>query len=244
MNLFASYLLAKPATFRRKGFTLIELLVVVSIIAMLIALLLPALKTAREAAQATNCLSNLKQVMVVSLVYANDSGGVFPNRLQEGDIDGGKFWTKRLKAAGLFPEGGYKIINCPTVRPNPSSMSFDARKTYGVVWYHWKDGVPWRKAIDGEWRNQFMLLRQVPHPASTAMFGDTFRIHNGGYLCEFFYFQRKRQDFGVALHARHLGACNLAAVDGHAEAVRFQPDEDNQWDIQAFWDENYQFHKW
>jgi prepilin-type N-terminal cleavage/methylation domain-containing protein/prepilin-type processing-associated H-X9-DG protein len=47
----------------RPAFTLIEILVVVAIIALLIAILLPALTNARNQAQATVCLSNLKEVM-------------------------------------------------------------------------------------------------------------------------------------------------------------------------------------
>lgn len=45
------------------GFTLIEVLVVVAIIALLIAILLPALRNAREQAQAAVCLSNQSQML-------------------------------------------------------------------------------------------------------------------------------------------------------------------------------------
>ena len=62
---------------RKKAFTLIELLVVISIIALLMAVLMPALNRARAQAQATACMSNLRQWGVLFSMFAEDNNGYF-----------------------------------------------------------------------------------------------------------------------------------------------------------------------
>ena len=58
------------------GFTLIELLVVISIIAVLIGLLLPALSSAREAAQRTACGVNQRSLIQAMYTFEGDYRGV------------------------------------------------------------------------------------------------------------------------------------------------------------------------
>lgn len=62
----------------KAGFTLIELLVVISIIALLIGILLPALTSAREAAQNVKCMSNLRQAGIANQAYLSENKGVYP----------------------------------------------------------------------------------------------------------------------------------------------------------------------
>ena len=56
----------------KRGFTLIELLVVIAIIAILAAILFPVFAKAREKARQSSCQSNLKQIGLAFMQYAQD----------------------------------------------------------------------------------------------------------------------------------------------------------------------------
>ncbi|MBC7287500.1 MAG: DUF1559 domain-containing protein [Armatimonadetes bacterium] len=63
----------------RKGFTLIELLVVIAIIAILAAILFPVFARAREKARQASCQSNIKQIALGILMYAQDYDEILPS---------------------------------------------------------------------------------------------------------------------------------------------------------------------
>jgi prepilin-type N-terminal cleavage/methylation domain-containing protein len=62
----------------RRGFTLIELLVVIAIIAILAAILFPVFAKARDKGRQAACLSNLKQIGLATMMYADDYDETYP----------------------------------------------------------------------------------------------------------------------------------------------------------------------
>ncbi|MBI3919790.1 MAG: DUF1559 domain-containing protein [Armatimonadetes bacterium] len=79
---------------RLPGFTLIELLVVIAIMAILAAILFPVFARASEKARSASCQSNLKQLSLSFLMYAQDYDEILPRYGDHDCVNGRKSWQQ------------------------------------------------------------------------------------------------------------------------------------------------------
>jgi prepilin-type N-terminal cleavage/methylation domain-containing protein/prepilin-type processing-associated H-X9-DG protein len=123
------------ASHRRAGFTLTELLVVIGLIAMLVSLFMPVLSKARKAAQATACLSNLRQMGAAWTVYTVENNGrllVYNNYSKAADESVWQaYWVGVLDVYHVRGD----VLRCPAAsEPIPYSQP---EKGAGNVNYAW-----------------------------------------------------------------------------------------------------------
>ena len=125
----------------KSAFTLIELLVVISIIALLMSILMPALSVVREQGKRAICLSNLRQLTMAWVLYADDYDGKLVNSdvsyppattwwvkwPANGSNSTIEEWEEAIKAGQLWPYClNVNLYKCP-------NSAKQRRLTYTIV---------------------------------------------------------------------------------------------------------------
>ena len=216
----------------RKGFTLIELLVVIAIIAILAAILFPVFARARDKARQASCQSNLKQIGIAVLMYAQDYDETMPRfdaridpedssnsrLLGQYDLIGPYTMNEQLF---ICPSGQYRTRSHRTALPLGDGFGRQhINSSYGA-WRRGSSEVPFSRAPMG---NPGLSLAEITRPAETKLIWEARSFQC--YGAESLGFEvgslapLPMQDNGRVgtVKYRHSGQMNILYCDGHVKS--------------------------
>jgi prepilin-type N-terminal cleavage/methylation domain-containing protein/prepilin-type processing-associated H-X9-DG protein len=201
----------------KRGFTLIELLVVIAIIAILAAILFPVFAKAREKARQSSCLSNVKQIVLGLMQYAQD----YDERLPAGHTYAGGVGVWYLAIDPYIKNTQVRM--CPSDGATPA---IPPTCSYGVSYNNifTDTGTGPRGAS----------LGSLTAPADTLIMGDSAGIAGPS---TWYYYSLKPYALGTSGQTynciphpgRHNGGNNVGFADGHAKWIATQTMLDRNW---------------
>ena len=152
----------KSSVLKKRGFTLIELLVVIAIIAILAAILFPVFAKAREKARQAACLSNMKQLGLAAVMYADD----YDDNPPPGGITwgGNDYLWNQLCQPYIKSKA---LMICPSF-PKTQAEQDD----WLLMWHHSGYSMNLHIATIPFWNRKGTTLGNINNVANTYMFMD------------------------------------------------------------------------
>lgn len=232
---------------RNKGFTLIELLVVITIISMLASLMFPAFASAREAARRTVCLSNLKQIAMAMLMYADDNDGGYVPAQDSNNLmrwHGGRKTTTEPFDPKLGPLWLYlknsKIKECPSFKPAWTAAEGAFEAGAGGYGYNsqyvggsplaWPQSlIPANEAAIANPTQTIMLADTASLDFDMSTYSGTAKLIEYSFVEAPFYEAYGNLPSDPSMHFRHNGWCVVAFCDGHVKAMHMTMSRGSGW---------------
>jgi prepilin-type N-terminal cleavage/methylation domain-containing protein/prepilin-type processing-associated H-X9-DG protein len=186
----------------RRGFTLIELLVVIAIIAILAAILFPVFAKAREKARQSSCLSNVKQLALANMQYAQDYD---ERTLPYSTLTSGNGLTWYVIVQPYLKNT--QILTCPSqsivTQWGGYNISYGINRATGSFGDSALAGIP---------------LGAIAYPSETYMFADT-RAHDIESEAFPTFYAPPNVGWGSygSISNRHNEGSNFGFYDGHAK---------------------------
>lgn len=209
-----------------KAFTLIELLVVIAVIAVLMGILMPALKRAREGGQRTVCLSNLKQLGLSWILYADDNGDKLVGS-EAGRHDSypsvwvGRTWASGWASGNLLPaEEQIQGIKDGDLWPY-----VDEVKLYKCPCSFRGELLTYAMMLSVNGRSLqgspvFKTRSSIPRPSERLILVDNGFSNPGAFSVNY-----ERKAWFEMPHCRHSDGQTFAYADGHSDYHRWRAAE-------------------
>ena len=213
---------------RNRGFTLIELLVVIAIIAILAAILFPVFARARESARKTSCASNVRQLTLASLMYAQDYDELLPCDYYACNSS----TTHALLVGQITPYiKNNQILYCPSINKMPLAdvQPTDANKTAGNIgYYYYSYGLVPSTALPADnttWISRSFLranagLTAANTPRVMGLQSDTNSAYSSSEI--WMWSDIFCQPTNVNLHSAAFSSINVGYLDGHVKFTVIQ----------------------
>lgn len=201
---------------------MVELLVVIAILAILTALILPALSSSRDHARLAQCISNIRDLTLMHLLYVDANGGCFCPAWD----DSFDSWESSASHHGpgilarVVPDSSAangRVFECPAAQ---SALYTNPAWTAPHAGY----GMNYQLSFSGPSSSppdyRPCRITQIRKPSKTVVLSDTacFLAGSDGRPSPTAFLYNPSSGKGGYSDFRHSGRCAVSFADGHAQS--------------------------